>query len=91
MSFYAHFIDDTGRTWNVSSKGNSVLTDDELSKMEYLQADGDELDYIKSQYAQHYDWETRPDKVYNTMMPGRKAPRVMRWYGDIGRTIAFNL
>lgn len=50
-----------------------------LSKIYMLQADGDELEYISRLY---------PDKGAAVPLASRS---VVRWYGDIARTILLNL
>lgn len=50
-------------------------------EIDHIQADCDELDAIQRVF--HFDG------IFNIPMPNGK--RVVRWYGDIAKTIYFNL
>lgn len=87
MSFYAHFKNGSGRTWNEPVKvPNEVL--DKIEEVQYFQADGDELEILQKQYGYHHDQPIHAVREYSIPMPRQ---RVIKWYGDIGRTIILNL
>ena len=59
-----------------------------LNDVYMLQADGDELEHIKRQYKNH----TGPDCVQPTYtIPMDPNKKIMKWHGDIARTILLNL
>jgi hypothetical protein len=51
------------------------------ARIEYLQADGDELSYIVNLFTDQYGYVTIPHQY----------GRVVIWYGDMARTIYLNL
>ncbi len=90
MAFYAHFKNGKGMTWHVSKLTSAILVDTEIENMIYLQADGDELEHIQKQYTT-YHTATSPHTRNGYSIPMPLNIRVVRWYGDLGKSIAFNL
>ena len=81
MAFYAHYEDNSGTTWHIGSHAPNQLTDNNLRRIVYLQADGDELAYIVSSYTVNG----------HLTIPLSTRVNVVRWYGDLAKTIAYNL
>jgi hypothetical protein len=63
--------------WHVGEK----VPDVPVERIVELQADGDELEYIENIFSTHG----------KCSIPIPYAKRVVRWYGDIARTIYLNL
>jgi DNA-binding IclR family transcriptional regulator len=74
-----------GYSWNVGQP--SPIIDTAISTITYIQADGDELELILNSFC------TNPHANHTSRhytIPVAKE-RVMKWYGDIARTIIANI
>ena len=69
------------RQWHVGSP-SPINGEPEVDAIKYIQADGHELDHIKLHFA---------DGDANPAIPMVRGQRVLRWYGDIAKTIITNL
>lgn len=75
MALYVIYEDDTEIEWHM---GKVIPSGFQNVKM--VQADGHELDYIQKQYSMNNN--------YSIPMPNQ---RVVRWCGDIAKTIIANM
>lgn len=73
-----------GRAWYVNGP---TVPDELIPKIEYLQADGDELEHIKNQYKSAGSMQF--EYIYSIPMPMNRI--VVRWYGCTAQTIVANL
>lgn len=85
MAFKAVFNNGNNIEWLLNKLTNAVLTDNEIDNIKYFSADGEELYYIKSQYSKYTD----PTTEFSIPIPRNQD--IVRWYGDIAKTIVFNL
>ena len=69
------FNDKKDRVWHIGNTLN--ITSDEIDSLVFIQADGHELDHIKSMFA-------NPDNIF-------PKGRVIKLYGDLAKTIVANL
>lgn len=73
--YYAHISDGDWKDYHVGDKVDLEWEDDRIPKIEYVQADGHELEAIV--------------KLFQESIPLPRRSRVIRWYGDLARTIHF--
>lgn len=66
------------KTWNIGQP--LPCNYDEIAQIEYIQADGDELEYIKNTFVFNNN--------YTIPIPRN---RVVRWFGDIAKIIVDSL
>ena len=83
-----HIIFQSGkeRKWHIGEK--NPVNFDEVNAIQEIQADGDELDYIKKQYCDGNNIESTVT-AYSIPLPRNK--RVVRWFGDIAKIIISNI
>lgn len=70
--YYAHISEGDWRDYHVGDKIDHEWEDDRIPMIEYVQADGHELEAIH--------------KMFQGTIPFPRC-RVVRWYGDLARTI----
>lgn len=74
-------------TWHVGQKAD--FSAKFINNVTHIQADGDELQYLYKQYGFDVSPTLNPKPVYSIPMPTNQ--RVIRWFGDIAKTILANL
>lgn len=72
--YYAHISDADWRDYHVGDKVNHEWEDDRIPRIEFVQADGHELEAVI--------------KMFQGTIPMPRT-RVVRWYGDLARTIHY--
>lgn len=87
MALYVKLQNKERKSFNIpfDSKATLYL----VINLEYIQADGNELEHIQEQYAKKLWIGNNPETIYSIPMPNNQ--RVIRWYGDIAKTILSNL
>lgn len=73
--YYAHISDGDWKDYHVGDKVDLEWEDDRIPKIEYVQADGHELAVIV--------------KMFQDSIPLPRYYGVIRWYGDLARTVHF--
>lgn len=69
--------------WHIGER--LELSPEYINTIQYIQADGDELEHIVIEF-------TLISNTYaNITIPLPKTKRVVKWYGDIAKTIIANL
>jgi len=81
MSFAVKSKSGTVTTWHVP--GPSPIPQDQINDIEWLQADGDEYEDIRHKFS----YGVAP---FISTIPLARG-NIARWYGDIAKTILFNL
>jgi hypothetical protein len=83
---------------SMTEEEHGITLSDALAKVYMIQADGDELLYIRQQYgyqAAPPDGNTAEIHIMPSIPFPKNdegnAKRIIRWYGDIARTILLNL
>lgn len=78
MALYIVFDDGKETTWHIGQAGFNAKT---ICGVEYIQADGHELQHITDMFCIGGN--------YSIPMP--KKGRVIQWFGDIAKTILANI
>ena len=76
---------------NLEEREYNIALSRTLDKVFMIQADGDELLHIMNQYTRKYGDENTQPYVLSFDIPIPTGKSVVRWYGDIARTILLNL
>ena len=84
MSFYLKFKGGTLASFESHINSESVLNDVDISNIDYLQADGQELQEIGQFFITNI-WTPAMITIPYGISP------VQRWYGDIARSIVYSL
>lgn len=74
------FHDGHELTWHIGQK-LPIFSTKQIDAISHIQADGDELQHIMNLFS--------IDGVFTIPMP--KVGRVIRWFGDIAKTIIANI
>lgn len=75
--YYAHVPDSDWQDYHIGDRLDLEREDDKIPSIEYVQADGHELSLIV--------------EMFGDTIPMPRGPMVIRWYGDIAKTIHFAL
>jgi hypothetical protein len=73
--YYAHTPEGDWKDYHVGDRIDFEVEERRIPEIEYIQADGHELNAIV--------------KVFQGTIPLPVGPRVIRWYGDLARTIHY--
>jgi hypothetical protein len=80
-------IDYLYKSSTIGEKEQGVLAHLTLETVYLIQADGDELNHILNQYT----IASHGENALSITVPFPVGKKVVRWYGDIARTILLNL